>query len=317
MKLINYRIGEDVRAGAVKEDKVIDLNRAYVAMLKSRGETRVEETGAAFVPSNTIDFMEGGERSLRVAYEAIQYALSNEVGNTTIVRNKNEVKIEAPVLKPNKIICVGHNYRAHILEMKREIPEFPVVFAKFNNAIIGPEDDIPFPSITEKLDYEAELAVVIGKQSKNVPKEEALEYVAGYTIANDVTARDLQRRTIQWLQGKNLDGSAPLGPWLVTKDEIPNPHELEISLNVNGEERQRSNTSDLVFNVNHLVAFLSSIMTLEPGDVICTGTPGGVGFARDPQVFLQDGDVVQIEIEKIGKLTNQVKAVQSPVKVGE
>ncbi|MBU9723189.1 MULTISPECIES: fumarylacetoacetate hydrolase family protein [Bacillaceae] len=308
MKLVTFRKEDNVRTGAYVNDKVIDLNHAYVAMLKSQGVSRVEEVSKAFVPSNMIELLEGGDKSLEEASKAIDYALENEVSNPKIVFDRKDVKLEAPVLKPNKIICVGHNYREHILEMKRELPKFPVVFAKFNNAIIGPEDNIPHPEFTENLDYEAEFTFVIGKTAKNVSKEDALDYVAGYTIVNDVTARDLQRRTIQWLQGKTLDGSAPMGPWLVTKDEIPNPHDLDISLTVNGEERQRSNTSNLVFNVNHLVAFFSEIMTLEPGDVICTGTPGGVGFARDPQVFLKDGDVVRIEIDKIGALENTVKA---------
>lgn len=317
MKLVNYRVGENVRAAAIVGDHVIDLNHAYVAMLEANGQARAEKVAEALVPANTIEFIEGGDKSLEEAYKAIKYAQSNEESNSKIVLNQESVKIEAPVLKPNKIICVGHNYREHILEMKRKLPPYPVIFAKFNNAIIGPEDTIPYSPITEQLDYEAEFTFVISKRAKNVSKEEAMDYVAGYTIVNDVTARDLQRRTLQWLQGKTLDGSAPMGPWLVTKDEIPNPHELEVVLKVNGEERQRSNTANLVFDVNYLVEFLSNIMTLEPGDVICTGTPGGVGVAREPQVFLQDEDVVRIEIDKIGVLENKVKSVNSPVKVGK
>ncbi|UOE92696.1 fumarylacetoacetate hydrolase family protein [Alkalihalobacillus sp. LMS39] len=316
MKLVNYRVGESIRAAAIVGNQVIDLNRAYVAMLEAQGQARAEKVAEALVPANTIEFLEGGDKSLEEAYKAIEYAQAEEATNPKIVLSKDDVRIEAPVLKPNKIICVGHNYREHILEMKRELPPYPVIFAKFNNAIIGPEDDIPNSPLTEQLDYEAEFTFVISKKAKNVSKEEALDYVAGYTIVNDVTARDLQRRTLQWLQGKTLDGSAPMGPWLVTKDEIPNPHELEVVLKVNGEERQRSNTANLVFDVNYLVEFLSSIMTLEPGDVICTGTPGGVGVARDPQVFLQDDDVVQIEIDKIGVLENKVKSVTNAVKVG-
>ncbi len=312
MKIVNYRVGDNVRAACIIDEKMIDLNNAYVQMLKAQGQPRAKKLADALVPSNTIELLEGGERSLEEAYKAVEFALTND-----IVVNRLDVKIEAPILKPNKIICVGHNYREHILEMKRELPKFPVIFAKFNNTIIGPEDDIPLPPITDQLDYEAEFAFVIGKRARNVSQAEALEYVAGYTIVNDVTARDLQRRTLQWLQGKTLDGSAPMGPWLVTKDEIPNPHELEIVLTVNGEERQRSNTKNLVFNVHYLVEFLSNIMTLEPGDVVCTGTPGGVGVARDPQVFLQDGDVVRIEVDRIGVLENKVKAVPKAVKVGQ
>ena len=205
-----------------------------------------------------------------------------------------------------KIICVGHNYREHMLEMGREVPKYPVLFAKFANAIIGPEDDIPYYPISEQLDYEAELAFIVGKKARNVSEEDALNYVAGYTIANDVTYRDIQRRTIQWLQGKTVDGSAPMGPWIITADDLTDPSGLEISLSVNGEERQRSNTENLVFTVPKLVAFLSSLMTLEPGDIVLTGTPGGVGVAREPQAFLKEGDVVRIEIERIGVLENKV-----------
>jgi acylpyruvate hydrolase len=311
MKIINYRHGDTVRAGCIVGENVVDLNQAYIQLLKAKDHPRAEQLAAALVPANTIELLEGGEKSLEEAHKAVDFALENGMAI-----HRADVKIEAPVLKPNKIICVGHNYREHILEMKRELPEYPVIFAKFNNTIIGPEDDIPLPPITRQLDYEAEFAFVIGKRARNVSQTDALDYVAGYTIVNDVTARDLQRRTLQWLQGKTLDGSAPMGPWLVTKDEIPDPHSLEIVLTVNGEERQRSNTKNLVFNVHYLVEFLSHIMTLEPGDVVCTGTPGGVGVARNPQVFLQDGDVVRIEVEKLGVLENRIKAVSNAVEVG-
>ncbi|MFP7226395.1 fumarylacetoacetate hydrolase family protein, partial [Priestia filamentosa] len=205
--------------------------------------------------------------------------------------------------------------REHILEMKRELPPHPVVFAKFANTIIGPQDDIPFHPISEQLDYEAEFTFVIGKRARNVLQEEALDYVAGYSIVNDVTYRDIQRRTIQWLQGKTVDGSAPMGPWLVTSDELKDPSGLEVVLTVNGEERQRSNTENLVFSVQYLVEFLSGLMTLEPGDVILTGTPGGVGVARNPQSFLKDGDIVKIEIDQIGILENRVASVKEVIEV--
>ncbi|GAA3312524.1 hypothetical protein GCM10020331_000480 [Ectobacillus funiculus] len=203
------------------------------------------------------------------------------------------------------------------MEMKRELPPYPVIFAKFANTVIGPQDDIPFFPISEQLDYEAEFAFVIGKRARNVSQEEALDYVAGYTIVNDVTYRDLQRRTIQWLQGKKtVEGSAPMGPWLVTADELQDPAGLEVVLTVNGEERQRSNTANLVFSVQYLVKFLSSLMTLEPGDIILTGTPGGVGVARDPQVFLKRrGRCQNKKIDQIGTLENRVTSVKEAVEV--
>ncbi|BAB05719.1 fumarylacetoacetate hydrolase family protein [Halalkalibacterium halodurans] len=312
MKIINYRSKDHVRIGCVIGNYVIDLNRAYAAMLEAQGLAKANEIADAVVPANSLSFLEGGEHTFLEASKAVQSIQKNELTpDQSKVFHEREVKKEAPILNSKKIICVGHNYREHILEMKREIPKYPVIFAKFANTIIGPEDNVPLPSITEQLDYEAELAFVIGKKAKDVAKEDALDYVAGYTIVNDITARDLQRRTIQWLQGKTLDGSLPMGPWLVTKDEIPNPHQLEITLSVNGEERQRSNTKNLVFSIQDLVVFLSGIMTLEPGDVVCTGTPGGVGVAREPQLFLQDGDVVRIELEKVGTLENRVKTVRS------
>jgi acylpyruvate hydrolase len=312
MRLVTFTHQGQYRIGCMKDEKVIDLNYAYEAMLEEEGKLRAKQIAEAYVPADMVAFLEGGDESMALAQKAVEFveSQSKQINGKAITHNRVELRLEAPVLKPNKLLCVGLNYRDHILEMGRNLPEIPVIFAKFNNTVIGPEDDIPHFPITEQLDYEAEFSCVIGKRAKNVKQEDALEYVAGYTIVNDVTARDLQRRTIQWLQGKTVDGSAPMGPWLVTKDEVPNPEDLDVVLKVNGEERQHSNTKELVFNVKKLVEFLSSIATLEPGDVICTGTPGGVGFARNPKVFLKDGDVVSIEIENIGILENKVKAVK-------
>ncbi|WP_078412145.1 fumarylacetoacetate hydrolase family protein [Priestia abyssalis] len=317
MKLITFsREGITQRIGAIINEEVIDLHVAYKSLLTSEGKIRAQQIADAFVPADMTGFLQGGKESLELAKKAIEYALENKTDNGfRLVYDLNEVKVEAAVPSPGKIICVGHNYREHILEMKRELPPYPVVFAKFANTVIGPQDDIPFYPISEQLDYEAEFTFVIGKRARNVSQEDALDYVAGYTIVNDVTYRDLQRRTIEWLQGKTVDGSAPMGPWLVTSDELQDPAGLEVVLTVNGEERQRSNTANLVFSVQYLVEFLSSLMTLEPGDVILTGTPGGVGVARDPQVFLKDGDVVKIEIDKIGTLENRVTSVKEVVEV--
>lgn len=308
MKLVTFRKNGVSRIGAYVDQKVVDLNLAYQSLLESQGKIRAKQIAEAYVPVDMVGFLQGGEESIAEAKKAVTFALANNQHNDRVlVYDRDQVKLEAPVQGPGKMICVGHNYREHILEMKREIPPFPVVFAKFANTIIGPEDEIPFYPISEQLDYEAEFAFVIGKRAKNVSQADALDYVAGYTIVNDVTYRDLQRRTIEWLQGKTVDGSAPMGPWLVTADELQDPSGLEVVLTVNGEVRQKSNTANLVFTVQYLVEFLSSIATLEPGDIILTGTPGGVGVARDPQVFLKNGDVVRIEIDKIGVLENRVK----------
>ncbi|MED1439737.1 fumarylacetoacetate hydrolase family protein [Aeribacillus composti] len=314
MKLITFTEQGVSRIGAIEDGKVIDLHAAFEKKLESEGKLRFKQIAEAYVPQDMNGFLQGGKESLDYAKEAVAFALKHEkYKGKQLVFSKEDVKVEAPVPSPGKMICVGHNYREHILEMGREIPPYPVVFAKFANTVIGPEDDIPHYPISDQLDYEAEFAFVIGKRARNVSQAEALDYVAGYTIVNDVTYRDLQRRTLQWLQGKTVDGSAPMGPWLVTTDELSDPSGLEVVLTVNGEERQRSNTKNLVFSVQYLVEFLSGLMTLEPGDVILTGTPGGVGVARDPQVFLKDGDVVRIEIDGIGALENKVKKVTGEI----
>ncbi|MDA3130886.1 fumarylacetoacetate hydrolase family protein [Aliibacillus thermotolerans] len=311
MKLVTYESVSGRRIGCIKEDHIIDLNGAYQALLEKENHPRAEEMANAYVPKDMRQFLQGGEESMAHAKKGMDYIWSHrdEEIKEKYIFPITATKLQAPIQNPEKIICVGLNYRDHIEEMGRELPTHPVIFAKYANTIIGPEDEIPLPHVTKQLDYEAELAFVIGRVAKNVREEDALDYVAGYTIANDVSARDLQMRTIEFLQGKTLDGSLPMGPWLVTKEEIEDPHSLDIKLSVNGEKRQHSNTKQLVFNVNHLVSFLSEIMTLVPGDIICTGTPGGVGAAREPQQFLQGGDVVRIEIEKIGTLENQVKEI--------
>lgn len=313
MKLINFTAAGYTRAGAIVEgDKIVDLNYAYQAQLKAEGKYRYEEIAHAFVPNNTDELYQGGKESLTLAQGAIDYILANPTSfDKKVIFEKAEVKVEAPVQKPGKIICVGHNYREHILEMGRELPSNPVIFAKFANTILGPDDDIPFYPISDQLDYEAEFTFVIGKQARNVSEEDALDYVAGYTITNDVTYRDIQRRTLQWLQGKTVDGTAPMGPYLVTTDELQDPAGLGVVLTVNGEVRQKTNTANLVFSVEKLVSFLSNLMTLEPGDVVLTGTPGGVGVAMTPPTFLKDGDVVRIEIDKVGALENTVKTAEA------
>jgi acylpyruvate hydrolase len=312
MKLVTYSREGNTRIGAlVLNNKVVDLNFAFQALLENEGKIRSRQIAEAYIPSEMQGFLQGGKESLCLAEKAIDFALSaHRDSSYKLIHALEDVKLEAPVLNPGKMICVGHNYREHIAEMGRELPPFPVVFAKFANTLIGPQDDIPFYPISEQLDYEAEFAFVVGKRARNVSQEDALDYVAGYTIANDVTYRDIQRRTLEWLQGKTVEGSAPMGPWLVTSDELRDPCGLGVRLTVNGEERQKTNTANFVFDVKYLVEFLSNLMTLEPGDIILTGTPGGVGIARDPQVFLKDGDVVKIEIDKIGSLENKVSRVE-------
>lgn len=220
-----------------------------------------------------------------------------------------EGKLLAPLV-PTNIFCTGLNYRKHAEETKGTIPEFPVLFFKGTNSVIGPNEPIQIPRhlASERVDYECELAVVIGKRCKNVKKEEALDYVLGYTCSNDVSARDWQIKYggSQWCRGKTFDTFCPLGPWIVTKEEISNPNNLEIRTLLNGELMQSASTSDMIFSVEELIAFFSGSTTLLPGTVILTGTPQGVGMARKPPRWLQPGDVVEIEIEQIGKLSNPV-----------
>jgi 2-keto-4-pentenoate hydratase/2-oxohepta-3-ene-1,7-dioic acid hydratase in catechol pathway len=213
----------------------------------------------------------------------------------------------APVPRPGKLICIGLNYRDHAAESNMPIPERPVVFSKFSTAVIGPGEPVIIPATSAQVDYEAELAVVIGRRARNVSAQNAFDHVLGYTCFNDVSARDFQFADGQWQRGKSCDTFAPMGPFIVTADEIPDPHKLAIKLRLNGETMQDSNTDQLIFGVPELIAFLSETITLEPGDVIATGTPPGVGFARKPPVFLKARDQMEVEIEKIGTLGSVVQ----------
>jgi 2-keto-4-pentenoate hydratase/2-oxohepta-3-ene-1,7-dioic acid hydratase in catechol pathway len=217
------------------------------------------------------------------------------------------LRLRAPIPRPGKIVAVGLNYRDHAAESGQPIPDEPILFAKFANSVIGPGDAIEIPPATQRADYEAELGVVIGRVTRDIPRDEALSAVAGYMCVNDVSARDLQLRVSQWTRGKAIDTFLPIGPWLVTTDEIPDPGCLGIRCLLNGAVMQDSNTDQMIFGVAELVSFISQTITLEPGDVIATGTPPGVGFLRDPPVLLGDGDEVTIDIDGIGALTNPVR----------
>jgi len=219
-------------------------------------------------------------------------------------------RLASPIPKPPKIVCIGLNYRDHAEEANLAIPSVPTVFAKFPTAVIGHRHPIVLPKNSTRPDYEAELAVVIGKGGRHIPEESWLDHVFGYTILNDVSARDFQMATSQWMIGKTFDTFAPIGPAIVTADEIEDPHQLAISLTLSGEVMQDSNTSNLIFKIPQLIAYLSSVFTLEPGDIIATGTPAGVGFVRKPPRYLKPGDEVTVRIEGIGELTNPVVAEQ-------
>ena len=215
----------------------------------------------------------------------------------------------APVVtRPGKVICVGLNYRAHILETGRELPEYPTLFAKFADTLLGPRDDLVLPSVSQRVDWEVELGVVIGRPVYRATPEEAAAAIAGYTVINDVSMRDWQRRTLQWLQGKMFEHSTPAGPYLVTGDEVGDAADLEVRCEVDGEIMQQSRTSDLLFKPAEIVAYASQAITLKPGDLIATGTPGGVGNARKPPVYLRPGNVLRTWIEGLGECVNQCVA---------
>lgn len=258
------------------------------------------------VPATVEDLLAGGaEGKLLLA------RLTDAIyGEESLFLQEEELTFAPAVPAPSKIICVGLNYKKHADECNMAYPATPVLFSKFANALAGHQEDIPIPATSQKVDYEAELAIVIGKTASHVSEEEALSYVYGYCNANDVSARDLQFTTSQWLLGKTCDKFCPLGPYLVSAEEVGDPDQLQIRTYVNGELRQNSNTSDLIFSCPEIVSYISRHMTLSPGDVILTGTPEGVitGYPALQQVWLRDSDVVTVEIEKLGRLTNTFRA---------
>ncbi|MEX2416155.1 MAG: fumarylacetoacetate hydrolase family protein [Paenibacillaceae bacterium] len=262
------------------------------------------------VPQSVHEAIESGDAGIAALQQLVDRALST--GDTTVPYWLDEASLQwGPcVTHPNKIICIGLNYRKHAEETNLPIPEYPILFNKFNNTLTAQGHDIELPRTSVKVDYEAELTIVIGKKAKYVSREDALSYVYGYCNVNDLSARDLQMRTQQWLLGKTCDDFSPLGPYLVTADEVGNPNDLKIKSIVNGEVRQNSHTSDMIFPCDEIVSYISQHFTLMPGDIILTGTPEGVvmGYPPEKQVYLQDEDVVTIEIEKLGSLTNRMVA---------
>jgi len=274
MKIAQYFIGEEIRLGIIENDKLMPI----------------------LFDGDMVDFMKAGKPA-------------ETTGDPLPL---NEVKLAAPITHPSKIIAIGLNYRDHAEENKMEIPENPIVFAKFPSSLLEPNGTITWnEAVSQRVDYEAELAVIIGKEIYACNEADAYQAIFGYTCANDVSARNLQREDGQWIRGKSLDTFCPLGPWIVTADEIPDPHSLGIQCIVNNEVMQSSNTNQLIFDVPSLVSFLSRHFTLLPGDIILTGTAGGVGVFRSPQVFLKEGDEVIVEIEGVGRLVNRCKVITS------
>lgn len=258
--------------------------------------------GDSSIPSDMRSFIEGGQKTLLAAKSVI------DRGGSIIPRDS--VKIVAPIYNPDKVLCVGMNYKDHCEEQNAPVPIEPVIFNKFPSSIIGPTEDLQYPEETQKLDWEVELTIVIGKYAKRVQESDAMNYVFGYTVAHDVSARDWQlepgKNGGQWLIGKAMDGFCPLGPAIVMKEDINDPHNLGLRCRVNGVTKQDSNTNQLVHKTAAMVSFISRFMTLRPGDVILTGTPPGVGVFRKPPEYLKRGDVVECEIDGIGKVVNKI-----------
>ena len=255
------------------------------------------------LPGSVRGILEGGADALRKVSEAVK-----RPGATRLAASS--VKLLAPILDPLKILCIGLNYRDHAIESGSPIPRDPVMFSKFATAIIGPDAEIILPPVSTKVDFEAELVLVIGKPGRFIPRERAMDHLAGCMVGHDVSARDwqLEKDGKQWLAGKTFDTFAPTGPELVTMDEVGDPHALGIRLRLNGKTMQDSSTSQLIFRADELIAYISQVVTLQTGDLIFTGTPPGVGAARKPPVYLADGDVVEVEIDGLGVLRNPVQA---------
>jgi 2-keto-4-pentenoate hydratase/2-oxohepta-3-ene-1,7-dioic acid hydratase in catechol pathway len=282
MQLVTFTQGKEPTLGAWVEDTILDFS-------------------SAGFPATMLAFIEAGPELWRKAGSQLKSERFKALPLST-------VKLCAPISNPSKIIGIGLNYADHCREQNFPIPSRPLVFAKFPFSIIGPGDKITWDTtLTQQVDYEVELAVMIGREARHVEPEAALDYIFGYTILNDISARDLQFTDKQWVRGKSLDTFCPIGPVVVTSDGIPDPQSLRLRCWVNHELRQDSSTAQMIFSIRHLVSFLSQSVTLKPGDMIATGTPNGVGVFRKPPIFLKDKDVVSVEIEKIGRLENSIE----------
>ena len=287
MKLVTFEHAGQARLGALR---TVD-GREKVFTLRELD---------ARLPDEMIAFLDGGAAVRTRAEQALAAAAPPQGLDLAAV------KLLAPLPKPGKLICIGQNYLEHAKESGASKAPYPIIFAKYNNSIVGPGEAIVIPAVVRKPDYEGELAVVIGRRGRAISEGEALSYVGGYTVLNDVSARDWQNRTSQWVIGKTCDTFCPIGPALVTADEVPDPQDLRVRTLINGEELQNGWTGDMIFPIATLIADMSRVMTLEPGDVIATGTPPGVGFAQVPPRWLRPGDLVRIEIDRVGVLENPV-----------
>lgn len=280
MKLATFTHSGTTRIGVVDGDDVVDLSAA-----------------SPDLPRDMLAFLEAGAEAMQVASAAISDGKRIPLA---------AVHLEAPIARPPKFLAVGLNYADHVAESGLETPEHPMIFNKQSTCVTGPTDPIHVPRASHVLDYEGELGFVIGRRGRHISRDDAADYIAGYLVVDDATVRDWQFRTPTWTLGKSFDTHGPIGPWIVTTDELPNPHQLALRTYVNDELRQESNTKQLIFDCFHLVEYLSTAFTLEPGDIVATGTPSGVGLVRKPPEILKAGDVVRVEIEGIGQIENPI-----------
>jgi len=307
MKIVRFsQNGHSPRLGCfMGQDRVVDLEASGAAWLSAKGIVRSAAIAAALFPQSTRGFLEGGSATqdmLGAMMDATKAGRFQPVSHAS-----NTVRLHAPINDPGKFICIGLNYKDHAEETGNPMPKEPPVFPKWNNAILDPGDPILRPRLSTKLDYEVELGVVIGRTARYVAKAQALEYVYGYTIINDASARDYQFHTSQWTAGKIADTFAPVGPYIADRAEIPDPYVLELKTWVNGALKQNGTTRNFIFDLGYIIEYLSNIMTLDPGDLIATGTPAGVIHGSKSPVWLKPGDVCKLEITGLGTLENPIK----------
>jgi len=298
MKLVRFSVnGQSPRVGVLQGDRIGDVQASLTASLARRGVSRAAEIAAALAPQSMRGILEGGGATMDAIVALTEWVTVPTSG----------ARLHAPITDPGKFICIGLNYSDHAAEAGVPVPKEPPIFAKFANAILDPGEPILRPRGSSQLDWEVELGVVIGRAARHVPRDKALDHVYGYTIINDVSARDFQMTTSQWMAGKIFETAAPIGPYIADKSEVPDPHVLSLKTWVNGKQMQNGNTKAFIFDVRYVVSFLSNLMTLSPGDIIATGTPPGVGLGMKPPVWLQPGDVCRMEITGLGSIENPVK----------
>lgn len=311
MKLLTYRQAGEPRLGAAVDGRVVDLNRAAAALHRSRGVVNAQALADATVPTDVVAFLGAGDAALSTATEALDYATGldpDEARCGLLASAASDVELLPPVPQPPKIVCVARNYAKHAKEANLPVSEIPILFPRFANTLVAHGEPVIVPTVSDQLDWEGELAVVIGAPGHRIARADAMRHVAGYSVFNDVTVRDYQFQVTQYTAGKNFRASGPFGPYLVTPDEVGDPHRLAVRTEVNGEVKQEGNTDEFIFDIPAIIEHISEFVPLEAGDVIPTGTPAGVGFKREPAEFLRPGDTVTVSVENVGVLENPVIA---------